>query len=186
MNLDDYLVRGQMTAGQVLDLRDQIRKSKNILVIGGAGTGKTTMANVVLHEMTFGFDPHDSFVVIEDVPELFSPAPNSVYLRSDSENSQADLVRSMSRIRSNHLVVGELRGAEAYALVRHWSTGCNGGLTTMNATDFESGMRRFVRLVAEHAPSDLVPNSVPYFRGCVVLMECDDNVPGRVREIYTV
>lgn len=92
-------------------LRAEVQERKNILVAGGASTGKTTLMNALLAEVA---KTGDRVVLIEDARELQCAAPNLVALRTkDGAASLSDLVRSSLRLQPDRIPIDEVRGAEA-------------------------------------------------------------------------
>lgn len=145
--LDDYVAAGVMAPCQAAGLRDAVRARSNILVAGGTGTGKTTLANALLAEVaTTG----DRIVLIEDTRELQCASPNLVALRTkDGIASLSDLVRSSLRLRPDRIPIGEVRGAEALDLLKAWGTGHPGGIGTIHAGSVLGALRRMEQLIQE-------------------------------------
>ena len=103
-----------------------VAERRNILIAGGTGTGKTTLANALLAEVA---KTTDRVVLIEDTRELQCAAPNFVALRTkDGVASLSDLVRSSLRLRPDRIPIGEVRGGEALDLLKAWGTGHPGGI----------------------------------------------------------
>src|SRR3546814_21052967 len=105
---------------------------RNILVAGGTSSGKTTLANALLAEMA-GLD--ERVIIIEDTRELQCAASDVVALRTRPVGvtgagavTMADLVRSTLRLRPDRIIVGEVRGREAPALLKAWNTGHPDGI----------------------------------------------------------
>jgi P-type conjugative transfer ATPase TrbB len=145
--LDDYARAGVMTAGQADALRKAVADRKNILVVGGTSTGKTTLANALLAEIAH---TSDRIVLIEDTRELQCRAPNLVALRTkDGVVSLSDLVRSSLRLRPDRIPIGEVRGAEALDLLKAWGTGHPGGIATIHAGTALGALRRLEQLIQE-------------------------------------
>ncbi|ATQ70413.1 MULTISPECIES: P-type conjugative transfer ATPase TrbB [Methylosinus] len=145
--LDDYARAGVMTAGQADALRKAVADRKNILVVGGTSTGKTTLANALLAEIAH---TSDRIVLIEDTRELQCRAPNLVALRTkDGVVSLSDLVRSSLRLRPDRIPIGEVRGAEALDLLKAWGTGHPGGIATIHAGAALGALRRLEQLIQE-------------------------------------
>ncbi|MBN9013728.1 MAG: Flp pilus assembly complex ATPase component TadA, partial [Rhizobiales bacterium] len=95
--LDDYVAAGVMRADQADGLRSAVAGRRNILVVGGTSSGKTTLVNALLAEMA---DSGDRIILIEDTRELQCAAPNTVALRTrDGAVTLTDLVRSALRLR---------------------------------------------------------------------------------------
>jgi P-type conjugative transfer ATPase TrbB len=145
--LDDYAREGVMTVGQADSLRKAVADRKNILVVGGTSTGKTTLANALLAEIAH---TSDRVVLIEDTRELQCRAPNLVALRTkDGVVSLSDLVRSSLRLRPDRIPIGEVRGAEALDLLKAWGTGHPGGIATIHAGTALGALRRLEQLIQE-------------------------------------
>jgi type IV secretion system protein VirB11 len=145
--LDDYAREGVMTVGQADSLRKAVADRKNILVVGGTSTGKTTLANALLAEIAH---TDDRVVLIEDTRELQCRSPNLVALRTkDGVVSLSDLVRSSLRLRPDRIPIGEVRGAEALDLLKAWGTGHPGGIATIHAGTALGALRRLEQLIQE-------------------------------------
>jgi type IV secretion system protein VirB11 len=145
--LDDYVRAGVMTAGQGDALRKAVADRKNVIVVGGTSTGKTTLANALLAEIAH---TADRVVLIEDMRELQCRAPNLVALRTkDGVVSLSDLVRSSLRLRPDRIPIGEVRGAEALDLLKAWGTGHPGGIATIHAGTAVGALRRLEQLIQE-------------------------------------
>lgn len=145
--LGDYAQAGVMSADQADQLRAAIRDRANILVAGGTGTGKTTLANALLAEVARS---DDRIVIIEDTRELQCAAPNLVEMRTkDGVASLSDLVRSSLRLRPDRIAIGEVRGAEALDLLKAWGTGHPGGVATIHAGTAIGALRRLEQLIQE-------------------------------------
>lgn len=146
LRLADYQRSGVMEAEAVRVLRDAVEASLNILVVGGTGSGKTTLANALLSELD-GLDQR--VIVLEDTRELRSSAMDTVALRTTPDTTLRDLVRSTMRLRPDRIIVGEVRGGEALELLKAWTTGHPGGIATIHANSARSGLTRLEQLVGE-------------------------------------
>ena len=145
--LGQYVAAGTMGEGEAEALRRAVCDRKNILVAGGTGTGKTTLANALLAEIAAS---DDRIVLIEDTRELQCDAPNLVALRTkDGVASLSDLVRSSLRLRPDRIPIGEVRGAEALDLLKAWGTGHPGGVATIHAGSALGALRRMEQLIQE-------------------------------------
>jgi type IV secretion system protein TrbB len=151
--LADYVADGAMTEIQATGLRRAVEERRNILVSGGTGSGKTTLANALLAEPGFA---RDRLVLIEDTRELQPSAPDAVSLLTrpaDPAIGVADLVRDALRLRPDRIVVGEVRdGAAALETLKAWNTGHPGGLCTLHANTAGDALRRLEDLILEVAP----------------------------------
>ena len=145
--LDDYVAAGIMAAAQAETLRQAVADRRNILVAGGTSTGKTTLTNALLAEVS---KTSDRVVLIEDTRELQCAAPNLVAMRTkDGVASLSDLVRSSLRLRPDRIPIGEVRGAEALDLLKAWGTGHPGGVGTIHAGSALGVLRRMEQLIQE-------------------------------------
>jgi pilus assembly protein CpaF len=146
------LVRiGTLTADQLQRVRHAIEARDNILISGGTGTGKTTLLNALV-----AFLPaEDRLALIEDTAELQLDAPNLV--RFEARREQAglpaitirDLLRATLRHRPDRILVGEVRGGEAFDLLQALNTGHSGTLSTIHANTAEQALRRFTWCVLQ-------------------------------------
>lgn len=145
--LADYAARGIMSRFQAEVLAGAVADRRNILIAGGTGTGKTTLANALLAEVARS---GARVILIEDTRELQCAAPNLVALRTkDGIASLADLVRSSLRLRPDRIPIGEVRGPEALDLLKAWGTGHPGGIGTIHAGSALGALRRLEQLVQE-------------------------------------
>src|SRR5712692_2407973 len=126
-------------------LAEAVAEGRNILIAGGTGSGKTTLANALLAEVA---ELEQRVVIIEDTRELQCAAKDTVTLRTKpGVVSLADLVRSTLRLRPDRIIVGEVRGAEALDMLKAWNTGHPGGLTTVHANCAASALLRLEQLI---------------------------------------
>ncbi len=148
----EELVRiGTLTAGDLARVRRAIETRDNILISGGTGTGKTTLLNA----LTAFLPPDDRLVLIEDTTELQLDAPNLV--RFEARREQAglpavtirDLLRATLRHRPDRILVGEVRGGEAFDLLQALNTGHSGSLSTIHANSAGQALRRFTSCVLQ-------------------------------------
>jgi type IV secretion system protein TrbB len=146
-SLGDYTASGIMSAAEAAMLARAVADRRNILIAGGTGTGKTTLANALLAEMV---GTGDRIVLIEDTRELQCTAPNCVAMRTcDGIVSLADLVRSSLRLRPDRIPIGEVRGSEALDLLKAWGTGHPGGIGTIHASSASGALLRMEQLIQE-------------------------------------
>ena len=156
LTLKDYVGSGIMTSVQAQILRECIITRKSLLIVGGTGSGKTTLANALLHEVA---KTGDRIVILEDTRELQCDAPDKIALRTQAGSvSMADLVRSTLRLRPDRIIVGEVRGGEALDLLKAWNTGHPGGIATVHANSAKDGLNRLEQLISEK--SARVPRSL--------------------------
>ena len=144
-SLDDYLAAGVVSEAQRAEFRRAVTEHENILIAGGTNTGKTTLANALLKEITELF-PTERIVILEDTVELQCAAPDHLALRTTPTVPLAQLVKSALRTSPTRIVVGEVRGSEALELLDAWATGHPGGVATVHASSAEGALRRLDRL----------------------------------------
>jgi type IV secretion system protein VirB11 len=148
--LDDYVRQGVLDAKARDRIRAAVAARRNLLISGGAGSGKTTLANAILAEPAFAAD---RVFLIEDVPELQCSAWDLVPVltrRTPRPIGIADLVRDALRMRPDRIVVGEMRdGAAALETLKAWNTGHPGGLSTVHANSAADAVTRLEDLLAE-------------------------------------
>jgi type IV secretion system protein TrbB len=145
--LDDYVRDGIMGPHAAALLKEQVHARKNIVVVGGTSSGKTTLVNALLAEIA---TTAERIVILEDTRELNCAAEDCVTLRTKpGVASLTDLVRSTLRLRPDRIIVGEVRGAEALDMLKAWNTGHPGGLATVHANSARGALYRLEQLVQE-------------------------------------
>jgi type IV secretion system protein VirB11 len=159
--LDDYVKDGIMSEGYTARIRQAVKDRENILIVGGTGSGKTTLANAILDEIA---GCNDRVVIIEDTLELQCRVDDFVSLRTkDGVVGMTELLKATLRLRPDRIVVGEVRGGEALALLKAWNTGHPGGLSTVHANGPRQGLVRLEQLIQEAAagiPRALIAEAV--------------------------
>jgi type IV secretion system protein VirB11 len=159
--LADYVAARIMSVRQAEVLALSVRERKNILVVGGTSSGKTTLVNALLAEIA---DLGERVVILEDTRELKCAAADCVALRTKpGVATLADLVRSTLRLRPDRIIVGEVRGPEALDMLKAWNTGHPGGITTVHANSAPAGLLRLEQLVQEAVvtvPRDLIVQAI--------------------------
>lgn len=146
--LDDYVAEGIMTPVQAAAIRDAIAARLNIVICGGTGSGKTTLANAVIAEIVAAA-PQDRMVILEDTAEIRCAAENAVALHTSDAVDMARLLKSTMRLRPDRIIVGEVRDGAALTLLKAWNTGHPGGVTTIHSNSTLSALRRLEQLTAE-------------------------------------
>ncbi|MHB0888995.1 P-type conjugative transfer ATPase TrbB [Acidithiobacillus sp.] len=174
--LDDYVAKGIMTERQRDIIIDAVRERKNILVSGGTSTGKSTLANAVLHA-TGMETPDHRIVIIQDVLELQCTAPNAVFFRTSDEIDMTRLLKSTMRMRPDRIIVGEVRGKEALDLLKAWSTGHPGGIGTVHANDARGALVRIGMLVQE---ANVPPNPELIAEAVNIVISIKRTATGRI------
>ena len=151
--LDEYVRTGTMTERQKEALCLAVGEHQNTLVIGGTGSGKTTLANALIAEMVRQF-PDERHVIIEDTREIQCAAENVVPMHTTIEVTMTKCLKQTLRFRPTRIHVGEVRDEAALALLDAWNTGHSGGVSTIHANSARQGLSRLRGLVSRspHAP----------------------------------
>ena len=150
--LEQYVETGVMTDDQLALIVFAVESRKNILVVGGTSTGKTTLTKAVISKIN-DLTPNDRLVIIEDTYEIQCEARNKVMLHANDQISMDRLLRSTLRLAPDRILVGEVRGPEALALLKAWNTGHPGGIATLHANDPFAALQRLEQLAAEGSKS---------------------------------
>jgi type IV secretion system protein VirB11 len=161
----DRDLAAQLAAGDVAGmLASAVKGRKNILVSGGTSTGKTTFLNALIREIPAG----ERLILIEDTPELKLRHDNAVGLLAarsalgEAAVSANDLVAASLRMRPDRIILGELRGEEAFAFLRAVNTGHPGSMTTVHADSAERAVEQIV-LLALQAGTQLNRDDVRHY-----------------------
>ena len=135
-SLERSMAFAPLAAGKIESiLSNAVRARCNILVSGGTSTGKTTFLNALLREIP----PDERLILIEDTPELAIDHQNAVGLLAarsalgEAEVRAEDLLTAALRMRPDRIILGELRGGEAFTFLRAVNTGHPGSMTTIHA-----------------------------------------------------
>ena len=147
--LEDYVVKGIMTEQQREVIVDAVWKRSNILVVGGTGTGKTTLTNAILQEIA---KTKSRLLILEDTAELQCSYSNTVFLRQREGFTMRQMVRSSMRLRPDRIIVGEVTDGAALDLLKAWNTGHPGGVSTIHADSAQAGLIRLEQLIQEALP----------------------------------
>jgi pilus assembly protein CpaF len=147
---EDFVRLGTLSQSAAEFLDACVRGKRNILIVGGTGTGKTTLLNVVS-----SFIPDDERIVtIEDAVELQLSQRHVIRLESRPPNLEGrgevpirQLVRNSLRMRPDRIVVGEVRGGEALDMLQAMNTGHEGSLSTLHANSPRDGLARLETMV---------------------------------------
>jgi len=156
--LDEYVEAEIMTADQCSVIKRAVQQHRNILIIGGTGSGKTTLVNAVINEIVVQF-PAERVFIIEDIGEIQCAAANFVQYHTTLGVTMTELLRTTLRMRPDRILVGEVRGEEALDLLDAWNTGHPGGAATLHADSAVEGLTRLKSLVSRNrsAPSEIEP-----------------------------
>jgi len=153
LNPVDKRLRELLNAGNVKDfIKEAILAKKNIIISGGTSTGKTTFLNAALKVIP----PTERIITCEDAREVMIPhIPNRVHLlASRGEQGRAhvdmtDLIQACLRLRPDRIMLGELRGKEAFSFMRAVNTGHPGSISTLHADTPELAIEQLVLMVLQ-------------------------------------
>ena len=131
ISLDEYVAAGIMTEGQRQVIVRAVHERRNILVVGGTKSGKTTLTNAIIDEVR---DLQQRVATIEKVLELQVRAKEwHSYRVIEGVHEAAQLVEACLRVAPDRIIVGEVRGAEINCLLEAWGTGHPGGICTLHS-----------------------------------------------------
>ena len=183
--LDEYVEAGILTEHQKDALCMAVSEHQNLLVVGGTGSGKTTLANALIAEMVRQF-PDERHVIIEDTREIQCTAQNAVFFHTTNDVSMTKCLKQTLRFRPTRIHVGEVRDEAALDLLDAWNTGHSGGISTVHANSALQGLSR-VRGLVSRSPS--APRCVEGVGGeAVQVLVFIERTPSgrRIREILAV
>lgn len=192
LNLDDYVASGAFEAAQLdpsrqttglgAELGELLRSGdvagllsaavkgrRNVLISGGTSTGKTTFLNALIQEIP----QEERLIFIEDTPELHLHHPNAVALLAprsalgEALVTAEDLLNASLRMRPDRIILGELRGPEAYTFLRAVNTGHPGSMTTVHADSPEQAIEQIALLVLQGGTTLRREDIVHYIRSTI-------------------
>jgi pilus assembly protein CpaF len=150
LTLEKMMEHGSMTAKMCKLLNIAGRCRMNIIISGGTGSGKTTMLNAISRNI----DPDERVVTIEDAAELQLQQPHVVRLETRPPNLEGqgqvtmrDLVKNALRMRPDRIILGEVRGPEAFDLLAAMNTGHDGSLGTLHANRPREALTRLENMI---------------------------------------
>jgi type IV secretion system protein VirB11 len=152
--MSQYVEEKRITDEARVFLMDALETRKNILIVGGTGSGKTTFANSLL-ALLKDICPADRILLLEDTYELQCEMDNVYSMRTmirlsgSSEITMQTLVQTSLRQRPDRIIVGEVRNGVALDLLKSWNTGHPGGISTIHANSAESSLIRLEQLISE-------------------------------------
>jgi pilus assembly protein CpaF len=150
MDIEQLIAFGALTpqVARVLELASRARL--NIIISGGTGSGKTTLMNALSRLIDAG----ERVVTVEDAAELQLQQPHVVRmetrptsLEGRGEVTQRDLVRNALRMRPDRIIIGEVRGSEAFDMLQAMNTGHDGSMSTIHANNTRDALSRIENMV---------------------------------------
>lgn len=149
-NIDDFLRSGTLTPYMARFLEACVQAKLNMVICGGTGSGKTTLLNV----LSSFIGDNERIITIEDAAELrlkqnhvISLETRLVNYEGQGEVTIRDLVINSLRMRPDRIIVGEVRGKEAFDMLQAMNTGHTGSLTTMHANSSYDALNRLETMI---------------------------------------
>lgn len=149
-NIETLIGNGTLTPYMARFLQACVEAKLNIIVCGGTGSGKTTLLNILSNFIS----PNERIITIEDAVELklkqehvISLETRNVNYENDGEVTIRDLVRNSLRMRPDRIIVGEVRGKEAFDMLQAMNTGHDGSLTTLHANSPADALNRLETMI---------------------------------------
>ena len=149
-SIDSLIGNGTLTPYMARFLQACVEGKLNIIVCGGTGSGKTTLLNILSNFI----GENERIITIEDAVELrlkqqhvISLETRNVNYENDGEVTIRDLVRNSLRMRPDRIIVGEVRGKEAFDMLQAMNTGHDGSLTTLHANSAADALNRLETMI---------------------------------------
>jgi pilus assembly protein CpaF len=156
ITFDSLVANGSATPQMARALQIASAARLNVIISGGTGAGKTTLMNA----MSQMIDAGERIITVEDAAELQLQQPHVVRLETRPPNlegrgevTQRDLVRNALRMRPDRLIVGEVRGAEAFDMLQAMNTGHDGSMSTIHANTTRDAITRIENMVQMGQPN---------------------------------
>lgn len=136
----------------------------NIIFSGGTSSGKTTWLRACLECAP----EYERILTIEDVRDIHAPHPNSISLKTNENTNSQDILKACLRLRPDRILMGEIRGAEAFDFLRAINSGHPGGITTLHATSTSSAMEALALMVMQ---ADIGMNRAEIIKYCESMID---------------
>jgi pilus assembly protein CpaF len=150
MSFSNFVKFGTVSAEMSRALEIAARCRLNIIISGGTGSGKTTLLNA----LSSTIEPTERIVTIEDAAELQLQQPHVVQLETRAANlegqgqvTQGDLLRNALRMRPDRIILGEVRGPEAFDMMQAMNTGHDGSMSTVHANSGRDALSRIENMI---------------------------------------
>jgi len=145
VTMDDLIGSGTLTTDMARFLEIAVKAKLNILICGPSGAGKTTILNILGNYI----NDNERIVTIEDVLELNLNKDNLVALESNKVNNitLSDLLNNSLRMRPDRLIIGEIRGNEAFYLLQAMNSGQDGTITTIHSNSTKDALSRLETMI---------------------------------------
>lgn len=188
---NDAILREHLQQNNIKEfIRHAVQCKKNIIISGGTSTGKTTFTNAALGEIP----THERLITVEDAREVvLDQHPNKVHLLASkggqgrAKVSTQDLIEACLRLRPDRIIVGELRGAEAFSFLRAINTGHPGSISTLHADTPTMALEQLKLMVMQAGlgmPPDEIKKYISEVIDIVVQLKRGDGGRRFVSEVY--
>ena len=182
-SIDDLLLKGALTNDMAIFLRACVLSKCNIIISGGTGTGKTTLLNI----LSSFISPEERIITIEDAAELRLKQEHVISLETRLTNYEGegevtirDLVRNSLRMRPDRIIVGEVRGKEAFDMMQAMNTGHEGSITTMHSNSPVDALNRLETMILMNEMSIPVNAVRGYIENAIdIIIQIDRLTDGR-------
>lgn len=176
--LDEYVGNGIMTAAQAKEIRKAIALQQTIATVGGTSSGKTTLLNAILNEP--GYKDRRQ-IIVQNVPELRTSAEDAEFFYTDPKTIM-ELLEDAMRMNPDQIIVGEVRGPEAWDMLQAWNTGHEGSATTFHANNPESALLRLQGLCLAGGKT-VMPGELIAALHVIVWISYDPETGRKVRQV---
>ena len=188
-SIDDLLRMGTLTTYMAMFLEACVEAKLNIIISGGTGTGKTTLLNI----LSSFISDEERIITIEDAAELklhqthvISLETRMVNYEGEGEITIRDLVRNSLRMRPDRIIVGEVRGKEAFDMLQAMNTGHEGSITTLHANSPEDAVNRLETMMLMN-DMELPVNAIRnYIEKAINIIIQIDRLPDGKRKISSI
>lgn len=188
-NIDDFLRGGTLTPYMARFLEACVKAKLNIIICGGTGSGKTTLLNV----LSSFINNDERIITIEDAAELKLKQNHVISLETRLVNYEGlgeitirDLVINSLRMRPDRIIVGEVRGKEAFDMLQAMNTGHSGSLTTMHANGPSDALNRLETMVLMAGMEIPIKAIREYIENAIDIVVCTSRVSDGKRKVTSI
>ncbi len=188
-NIDDFLRGGSLTSEMAVFLESCIKAKLNIIICGGTGSGKTTLLNV----LSSFINNDERIITIEDAAELKLKQNHVISLETRLVNYDGageitirDLVINSLRMRPDRIIVGEVRGKEAFDMLQAMNTGHAGSMTTMHANSAIDALNRLEAMVLMAGMDIPIKAIREYIENAIDVVICTSRISDGKRKITSI
>lgn len=160
---DDYISQGTITTLEKQLFESFVGGRKNVVIAGATYSGKTTLTNAFLNAMS-EFTPDDRTIIVESDTELQCNVSDVIQMVTTTGFSAQDALETSMSLDPDRIMFGEVKGGEAFTLLKSWNTGHDGGIATLHAGEAKRALTRLESLCAEHPDS---PSESKYLKDLI-------------------